>query len=844
MLESQSLGSRATFDQLGPLIPSPHGQELRTKEQACEGLHITQYIYCARVGLAHEGAPTEMENAAFLCPITRTVMTDPVIDPEGNSYERSAIMDWLQRSSTSPVTRAPLTARDLAPNRALREAIEEAAAAKVGAAPAPVAAAVGPGPLEPAPEPAPEASAADVAADGSVSVTTAVSSRADGAATILASIKTPPGSRRTPTDVCCVVDVSGSMGAEATMKGQDGGLEAHGLSLLDVVKHAVTTIISVLGPDDRLSLVAYSSEARMVFDLLAMNDEGKAQAKVALAGLRTGGQTNLWDGLHSGLEVLRRGCEAGTHRLSAVLLLTDGQPNICPPRGHLQMLRRYKDQNVALSATISTFGFGYRLDSELLRELATEGDGMYAFIPDSGFVGTAFVNALSNLLVTMAKNAELSLEPLNGASLVNDGILGGVPCQDASWGTQLGVGSLQYGQSRNFIVQMQLPAGFAPGTPCLSLTLKYRTRHGPELTTCTTEALHSTDSGSPEISLQSARLALVDRLHEAAALATTKGGTGPEVQAVVTDLVTQMKATTVPMEQYKGLLADAEGQATMALSTPEFFDKWGCHYLPSLARAHQLEQCNNFKDPGVQFYGGELFCQLRDQADDLFCKLPPPKPSARPAVAYGGGSHRAAPRAAAPVDMSMYNSRSNPCFAGHCTVLMGDGTTKTVDSLARGDCVKVPNNGVAQVRCVVKTICYGGRCDLVHLPGGLVITPWHPVRLQGATCWSFPNTLAQPIKSTCAAVYSFVLDSSHVLFINGMQCVTLGHGVVSDAVASHPYFGSAQVIKDLSRMWGWSRGLVEFDEGCLFRSESTGLLSRFDPQRELGAHDNDNIVSA
>lgn len=33
-----------------------------------------------------------------------------------------------------------------------------------------------------------------------------------------------------------------------------------------------------------------------------------------------------------------------------------------------------------------------------------EGSGTFAFIPDAGFVGTVFVNAMSNLLVTMAKD--------------------------------------------------------------------------------------------------------------------------------------------------------------------------------------------------------------------------------------------------------------------------------------------------------------------------------------------------------------------------------------------------------------------------------------------------------
>ena len=52
-------------------------------------------------------------------------MEDPVVDNEGNSYERSAIEQWLLGQSTSPVTRSPLHATDLRPNRALKDMIDE-----------------------------------------------------------------------------------------------------------------------------------------------------------------------------------------------------------------------------------------------------------------------------------------------------------------------------------------------------------------------------------------------------------------------------------------------------------------------------------------------------------------------------------------------------------------------------------------------------------------------------------------------------------------------------------------------------------------------------------------------
>ncbi|GMI27994.1 hypothetical protein TrRE_jg3120, partial [Triparma retinervis] len=54
----------------------------------------------------------------FCCPLTKQRLEDPVIDPEGNTYERSAIEEWLKEHSTSPITRSPLSLEQLAPNRA------------------------------------------------------------------------------------------------------------------------------------------------------------------------------------------------------------------------------------------------------------------------------------------------------------------------------------------------------------------------------------------------------------------------------------------------------------------------------------------------------------------------------------------------------------------------------------------------------------------------------------------------------------------------------------------------------------------------------------------------------
>ena len=62
---------------------------------------------------------------SFLCPITCEIMADPVMDADGNTYERWAITRWLEKSQQSPITRMPIASRMLVPNRALKAIIDD-----------------------------------------------------------------------------------------------------------------------------------------------------------------------------------------------------------------------------------------------------------------------------------------------------------------------------------------------------------------------------------------------------------------------------------------------------------------------------------------------------------------------------------------------------------------------------------------------------------------------------------------------------------------------------------------------------------------------------------------------
>ena len=68
----------------------------------------------------------------------------------------------------------------------------------------------------------------------------------------------------------CGIDVSRSMSKEAKIQTDASTKETYGFNTLDLVKHALRTIIQSMNKEDRLSLVSFSQNARVVLDLTAM----------------------------------------------------------------------------------------------------------------------------------------------------------------------------------------------------------------------------------------------------------------------------------------------------------------------------------------------------------------------------------------------------------------------------------------------------------------------------------------------------------------------------------------------------------------------------------------------
>ena len=62
----------------------------------------------------------------FVCPITHSIMTTPACTPTGESFEFSALAEWVSKSGSHPTNPGkPLTIDQLCPNLFLRSEIEQ-----------------------------------------------------------------------------------------------------------------------------------------------------------------------------------------------------------------------------------------------------------------------------------------------------------------------------------------------------------------------------------------------------------------------------------------------------------------------------------------------------------------------------------------------------------------------------------------------------------------------------------------------------------------------------------------------------------------------------------------------
>lgn len=568
-----------------------------------------------------------------------------------------------------------------------------------------------------------------------------------------------------PTKLVCALDVSGSMNESIDAMNNS---EISGFSRLDLVKHSMNLVISCLRPEDQLSIITFNSSAQCNLKPIAMDPQGKNRAQNIIRNIYGGGGTNMWDGLKMISDVLDR----NDHTNTFSLLLTDGVPNINPPRGIAHEFLALQSAT-QLPGSLNTFGYGYDLDSELLSTLSFQGSGLFAHIPDYTMTNTVFINYIANCLATVYPRVDIHLKSHNHTETFS-------------------IGGIQAGQTRNILMP-------TPSCDC-ELLVTYGNKRVPYMAKYN---VPPTYNGIQTIASMNAdpqfAIVLLNQIIQK----------GLKDRTMILEDLDHLIGIITDLKNYSNnkLFLDAlltnikgdnanDGQIYKAFGNPEWFSRWGTHYLKYLKRSHELQVCSNFKDDSLQYYGGKLFRELRTEIEDIFASLPIPQPSLSQHTFKGN------------FGQSFYRP-SGPCFYGEGRVRMQNGNIKLVKQLVKGDVICNSEGQHASIVCVIKTKIPNGHTQLVNIKG-FRVTPWHPIRIDSR--WQFPCEIKIPMIHHCDYIYNFVLDQHHIITIDAIDVITLGHGFTNEKILNHPFFGSQAVLENLRTHPDYNSGLITIDK--------------------------------
>lgn len=192
---------------------------------------------------------------------------------------------------------------------------------------------------------------------------------------------------RRPSVLMLVVDVSGSMSRE---------------DRLATVRRSLALLVDRLEPGDRVGLVSFGSEAR----LLVEPTGDRERLRRAIERLVPDGSTNAEAGLVLAYETLAHYQRPGV--LRRVILCSDGVANVGATDAEqiLERVRREAEGGIELT----TVGFGMGNYNDVLMErLADQGDGRYAYVDDLREARRVFVEELTGTLETVASDARVQV---------------------------------------------------------------------------------------------------------------------------------------------------------------------------------------------------------------------------------------------------------------------------------------------------------------------------------------------------------------------------------------------------------------------------------------------------
>ena len=202
-------------------------------------------------------------------------------------------------------------------------------------------------------------------------------------------------SDREPLNLVFLIDVSGSMFSE---------------DKLPLVQKAFTMLTETLTEDDRISIVTYAGDERVV--LKGTSGEDKDKIIDAINSLEAGGSTYGEAGINRAYDLADKYfIDGGNNR---VILATDGDLNVglSSEEELTELIEEKRESGVFLS--VLGFGTG-NVKDDRMEALADHGNGNYSYIDSEMEAKKVLVEEMTGTLYTVAKDVKIQVEfnPVN-----------------------------------------------------------------------------------------------------------------------------------------------------------------------------------------------------------------------------------------------------------------------------------------------------------------------------------------------------------------------------------------------------------------------------------------------
>ncbi|NNA57745.1 vWA domain-containing protein [Pseudomonas koreensis] len=193
-----------------------------------------------------------------------------------------------------------------------------------------------------------------------------------------------------PANLVFLVDVSGSMDR------REG---------LPLVKSTLKLLVDQLREQDRVSLVVYAGESRIVLEPTSGRE--KARIRSAIEQLTAGGSTAGASGIELAYQMAQQAFIP--NGINRILLATDGDFNVGV--SDFDSLKQMAVDKRKTGISLTTLGFGVdNYNEHLMEQLADAGDGNYAYIDNLREARKVLVDQLGSTLAVVAKNVKLQVE--------------------------------------------------------------------------------------------------------------------------------------------------------------------------------------------------------------------------------------------------------------------------------------------------------------------------------------------------------------------------------------------------------------------------------------------------